>query len=144
MEITTTSWLIWELSNLESKKLSYRVQLQELEQELEQSELIQRINKWKHLLKQLEEKEIELKNNWIKILQDSWIDKFEANWVCVKLKTSLWRLIIEDEDIVPDEYKKVKTSYTIDKKELKKDIQEWVIIEWVSIEKTIDLDIKFI
>jgi len=143
MELTTTSWLIWELSNLESKKLSYRVQLQELEQELEQSELMQRINKWKALLKELEEKEIELRKNWIKILQDSWIDKFEANWVCVKLKTSPWRLIIEDEDIIPDEYKKVKTSYTIDKKELKKDIQEWVIIEWVSREKTIDLDIKF-
>lgn len=143
MELTTTSWLIWELSNLESKKLSYRVQLQELEQELEQSELMQRINKWKALLKELEEKEIELKKNWVKILQDSWIDKFEANWVCVKLKTSPWRLVILDEDLISDEYKKVKTSYTIDKKAIKEDMKEWVIIDWVELEQDITLDIKF-
>jgi len=141
-ELTTTSWLIWTLSWLQSKKLEYQALVAKLEAELEQSELVQRINKGKELLRELNLQEIEIKNQWLEILEKAGLDKFEANWIEVRRKESIWRLVIHNEDELSD-YKKEKITYTIDKKQIKEDLKEWVIIEWVSIEKNITLEIKY-
>jgi len=141
--ISTTPWLIAELSRIKSKTLEYKALVAKLELELQESELVKRINKWKDLLKELNCEEISFKNKWIEILQASWIDKFESNWIQVKLKQSVWRLVIDDETQIPEEYKKEKITIQIDKLTLKKDIHEWVIIDGVKIEQTLSLDIKY-
>lgn len=145
-ELTTTNGLISNLSDIQTRKLKYQALIAELEQELNESDLVKRINKWKEMLKELNLEEIEAKNKWIQILQQANIDKFEANWVQVKLKESLWRLVIEDEDKIVDDYKteEVKTTIKIDKNAIKKDMKEWVIIEWVRLDKDITLDIKYL
>jgi len=140
--ISTTPWLISELSRIKSKTLEYKALVSKLELELSESELMKRINKWKDLLKELAEQEITLKNQWIEILQKSWIDKFEANWIKVRLKNSIWRLVIEDDSKL-DDYKKEKVTITIDKKAIKEDLKEWLIIEWVKIEQDVTLEIKY-
>ena len=88
--------------------------------------------------------ETELKNKWIEILQTAWIDKFESNWTEVRIKTTAWSLKIDDEEKLDDCYKKTvtKTTTSIDKNEIKKDMKEWVIIEWVTLEKKVTLEIK--
>jgi len=144
MEITTTTWLISNIQDITLKKLEAQTLLQKLEQELRESELQQRINKWKELLKELEQEEVEIKNQWIKILQNSWVDKFEANWVEVRLKTSAWKLVVTEQDLIPEEYIKTttKTTTSVDKTALKKAMKEWEIFDWCKIEQTLTLEIK--
>jgi len=141
--ISTTPWLIAELARIKSKTLEYQALVSKLEIELKSSELMQRISKWKELLKELNCEEISMKNKWIEILQKAWIDKFESNWVQVKLKQSIWRLVVEDEEKIPEEYKKEKITIQVDKKAIKDDIKEWLIIDGVTIEQTLSLDIKY-
>ena len=141
----TNTWIITELSSIQTKKMQYKSRLAELKWELEESELMKQIRLWEQMIKELELEEIEMQNKWIQLLQSSWIDKFEANGVEIRLKTSPWSIKYskEIEDTIPDEYKKSKTTFTIDKTALKKDILEWLIIDWVSIEKTVSLEIKY-
>lgn len=141
----TTTWLITEIQTVTIDKLKAQTLLNELEIELQQSDLVARINKGKEYLKELTEKETEIKNQWIEILQKSNIDKFEANWIEVRLKTSPWRVVITEEDLVPDEYKKevVKTTISIDKKALWKAMKEWEIFDGVILEKDVSLEISY-
>ena len=143
-EITTTNGLVNELNSITVKKLQYQVNLNELELELAESELLARINKGKALITELNKQETELKNKWIEILQTAWINKFESNWTEVRIKTTAGSLKIDDEDKLDDCYKKTvtKTTTSIDKNEIKKDMKEWVIIEWVTLEKKVTLEIK--
>jgi hypothetical protein len=72
------------------------------------------------------------------------LKKFEAlNWTIIQLNETPWALIIENEKIVPKEYIIKKITKTIDKKQLKEDIKEWLILEWVSIKKDYNLVIKY-
>ena len=143
--ITTTSWLIANLSDIASKKIQYQWLIAKYKEELEQSELSQKIKKWEEMLKEINLQEIELKNQWLDILDKAWIDKFEANWVEVRIKTSPWSLVVTDEDLIDDEYKSevVKTTIKIDKNAIKKDLKEWVIVEWVLLKQEKTLEIKY-
>ena len=143
-DITTTNGLVTELNKITVTKLQYQCNLNELELELAESDLLARINKGKALIAELNKQETELKNKWIEILQTAWIDKFESNWTEVRIKTTAWSLKIDDEEKLDDCYKKTvtKTTTSIDKNEIKKDMKEWVIIEWVTLEKKVTLEIK--
>ena len=145
-ELTTTSWLIWTLSWIQSKKLEFQSLVTKLEEELEQSELVQRINKGKELLKELQLQEIEIKNNGIKILEKAWINKFSANGIEIRLKVSVWKLIIDSEKDIDNCYKTEKTTVTtlIDKNAIKADMKEWVIVEWVTLQQDKTLEIKYL
>jgi len=144
-KITTTSWLIWTLSWIQSKKLQYKELISKLEDELLETDLYKRSITWKNLLKELEQEEIELKKQWLEILDKAWIDKFEANWIEVRKKVWIWSLIIDDADKIDNDYKteETKTTIKINKNEIKKDLKEWVIIQWVHLEQKISLEIKY-
>jgi len=139
-------WLIWELSRIQTQKLEYKENLIKLKNELEDSMLMARIKKWEAMIKELESKEVELKSKWLEILEKSGIDKFETDWVEVRKKTSVWRLIVDDENLIPEDYKETETitKTKINKKELKEDIKQWVIIEWCHLEQDIELVIKYL
>jgi len=141
--LTTTNSLIGTLSTIKSKKLEYQLLLAKYEEELANSELMKKIQKWKDMIKNLEEQEKEARKKWISILQEAGIDKFSANWVEVRLKTSIWKLVVDDENLVPKEYKKEIIKTAFQKKEIKEDIKQWLVIDWVRIEKETTLEIKF-
>jgi len=144
MEISTTSWLIWTLSWIQSKKLEYNSLINKLEIEIEESELVRRLMKWKAMLRELEQEELEIKKQWLLILEKAWINKFEANGIEVRKKISVWRLVIDNEDNLSEYTKEVvKTTKTIDKKAIKEDLKQWLIIDWVHLEKDVTLEIKF-
>lgn len=144
-EITTTSWLIGTLSGIQSKKLEYQSLITKLEAELEESDLVKRINKWKELLREINLQEIETKNQWLEILEKAWLDKFEANWIEVRKKISAWSLIIDDQDKIDAEYKEevVKTTIKVDKKKIKADMKDWIVIDWVHLDQKVTLEIKY-
>lgn len=144
-KISTTSGLIATISDIQSKKLEYERLIMKLEIELEESDLVRRIMKWKELLKEVKEKEIEIKKQGIEILNKAWIKQFEWNWVNVSVKSSAGRLIIEDESKIPEEYKEtvIKETIKIDKKEIKENIKLWEVIEGVKIEQDVSLVVKF-
>jgi hypothetical protein len=74
---------------------------------------------------------------------ESWLKKFEwLDWTIVQLNKKPWALVIENEDLIPKEYFKEKTTVTVDKTTLKKDISEWLIIEWCYISEDYSLVIK--
>ena len=50
--------------------------------------------------------------------------------------------IIEDEELIWDEYKKEKVSITVDKTAIKKDLEAWKEIKWARIEERSNLFIK--
>ncbi len=53
------------------------------------------------------------------------------------------QLIVDNQDLVPNELKKhIPESYIIDKTELKKLIKNWELIEWVHIEEKSNLQIR--
>ena len=143
MELTTTG-LISEIQNITLEKLKAQTLLQNLELELQESDLQQRINKGKEIIKELWNKETEIRNQWIEILKESWIEKFESNWVEVRIKTSPWKLVITEEELIPEEYKKTttKTTTTVDKKLIKENMKEWEIIDWCILEQDVKLEVK--
>ena len=146
MKELTTSSLITELSDITSKKLDYNNQITALQEELAQSELVSRITKWQAMITELNAREIEIKNNGIKILQESWIDKFEANWVEVRIKTTAWSLIVTEQELIPKEFIKTTTKVTesVDKKALKEAImKDWEVIDWCKIEQKVSLEVKY-
>jgi len=140
----TTLWLVWDLSEIQTKKLEYQLNLEKLKNELESSMLMIRIRKWEEMLKQLNEKENELKSKWLELLNKSNIDKFESNWVQVRKKTSIWKLIIDNEDEVPKDYIKTETITKINKNEIKNDLKQGVIVPWVHLEQDVTLEIKYL
>ena len=142
-ELTTNS-LITEINALTVKKMQYKAIIAELELELYEGDIMTRINTGKTMLKELEVSETELKNKWIEILQSANIDKFESNGTTVSIKVSPGKLIIEDESLITDDYKKTttKTTTTVDKKAVKEDLAQGVIIEGVRLEKEVKLEIK--
>lgn len=144
-KITTTPALVATLSDITSKKLEYNNLVTELQEELAQSELVSRITKWQAMIAELNKQETDIKNQWIEILKSAWIDKFEANWVEVRVKTTAWSLVIDEEDLIPEEYKteKVKTTISVDKKLIKENMKQWEIIDWVHIEQKVSLEVKY-
>ena len=144
MQELTTNWLITEIQTVTIDKLKAQTLLNELEIELNESELVTMINKQKTLIKELNTQETEIKNKGIEILQKAGIDKFESNWIEVRIKTSPWKLVITEESLIPTEYIKevVKTTKSVDKKLIKENMKEWEIIDWCHLEQDVTLEIK--
>ena len=143
MEITTTG-LINSLQEITSKKLKTQTKLQNYELELKESDLNLKIEIYKNMLRDLEKEETEIRNNWIKILQEAWLDKVESNWVSIRIKTLPWKLIIIEEALIPHEYLKTttKTTTTVDKKLIKENMKEGEIIDGCKLEQTVKLEVK--
>ena len=142
----TSIWLIQNLTDIQSKKIEYENLIMKLEIELEESDLVRRIMKGKEMLKELKLEEIDLKNKWINLLQKSNIKEFTSWSTKVRIKESPWKLIIDDESLIPEQYKEevTKTTIKIDKKELKEDMKQGEIIEWVHLDQDVTLEIKYL
>jgi hypothetical protein len=73
----------------------------------------------------------------------SWVKKFEwLNWTIIQLNKSPWSLVIENEDLIPVDYRTSKIVTTIDKKKIKDDIKMWCIVDWCFISEDYSLVIK--
>jgi len=74
-------------------------------------------------------------------LQNAWIEKINVWTFALSFRKSK-SLIVEKEDNIPNAYMKEKTTVTVDKATLKKDIEDGLVIEWVHIQVKHNLQIK--
>ena len=137
-------WIIDTLNSIELMKSDLNLQLLNKKEMLRKLDLFQEIHDLEISIKQLEKQDEDIREQGKQLLLNAWLKKFEAlNGTLIQLNETPWRIVIDNEDIKElDEYKKAKTTYTIDKKQLKEDILQGVIIGWVRIEKDFTLVIK--
>lgn len=134
--VETLNWIELMKAKLNSDLLTKK-------QALIESDLYQEIHSLELSIKQLEKQDEEVREKGKELLLNAWLKKFEnLDGTIIQLNETPWQLVIQDESLIPDEYKKTKTTISIDKTTLKNDIKEWLIIEWVSIEKDYKLVIK--
>ena len=135
-------WIVDELNAITIKKIEWSKLLAELQEELEWSELYKRIQAWKQVISDLNTKELELKETGKQLMLSTGMKKFEAiGWTIVQLNKKPWKLVIWDDADV-SEYEKTKTTTTVDKALIKRDLKEWLKIKWVFIEDDYTLVIK--
>lgn len=141
-QITTQS-IVDTLNSIELMKANLNLQLLNKQEELKSLDLYKEIKDLEISIKQLEKQDEEIREQGKQILLSNWLKKFEAlDWTIIQLNKTPGALVIENEDLVPKEYKKEKVTISIDKKALKEDIKQGLIIEWVSIEEDYNLVIK--
>jgi len=141
-QITTQS-IVDTLNSIELMKANLNLQLLNKQEELRNTDLYKEIKDLEISIKQLEKQDEEIREQGKQILLSNWLKKFEAlDWTIIQLNKTPGALVIKNEDLVPKEYKKEKVTISIDKKALKEDIKQGLIIEWVSIEEDYNLAIK--
>ena len=135
--------LVDQLDNLTSQSLIKSWELAKKKEELQQSDLYKEIQELESEISSIKKQDTELRELWKELMIQKWAKKFEAlNWTIVQLNKKPWKLIIEKDAVIPEEYKKEKVTVSVDKKSLKEDVKEWTIIDWVSISEDYSLVIK--
>lgn len=144
MENIATQWLIEKINSNLVSQANKNLELSNLKAELENLDLVKNIKLLELEIKGLWKLDTELREEWKQLLINTGIKKFEAlDWTIIQLNKKPWALVIEDESISElEEYKKEKITITIDKKQLKEDITQWVIVPGVYITTDYSLVIK--
>ena len=104
-----------------------------LEQELYKTEFYQWILAKKAELRELEKTEQEAKDNIVKQMLKYDLKSIEFTHQKFTLKRTPGSIVIQDEKVVPAEYKKEKTEIVIDKKALKEAVANWLVLDGVEI-----------
>lgn len=136
-------WIIDQISANELEIIARKWKIAELKAELNEHPLVKQIEALELSLREYSNADVEMRSHMKESMMKLGMKKFEAlDGTVVQLNKKPWKLIIEDKDKVPDEYKKEKVTVSIDNKSLKEDIKEGVIIDGVSISEDYSLVIK--
>ena len=139
----TTQWIVDNYSLLRKDQLRLQLDIEYKKEELESLDLYKEIKSMERNLSELGKKEKELMKIGKQLLLSNWIKKFEAlDGKVVQLNKLPPKLLIVEEDNIPEEYYTTKTTISIDKKTLKDHIKNWVIIDWCYISEDFRLVIK--
>ena len=135
--------MIDTLNGIELMTTKLNLELFNKKEALKNLELYKEIQDIEISIKQLQQQEEQIREQGKQILLNAWLKKFEAlDWTVIQLNSTPWALVIEDESKVPKEYIKEKITTSIDKKTLKEDIKQGLIVDWCSIEVDYNLVIK--
>lgn len=135
--------IIDTINSIELMKSNLNLELLNKKEELKKIDLFQEIHDIEISIKQLEQQDDEIREQWKQILLNAWMKKFEAlDWTVIQINATPPSVKIINEDLIPNEYKKTITTTTIDKKLIKEEINLWVIIDWVELVSDYKLVIK--
>ena len=135
--------IIDTLNGIELITTKLNLELFNKKEALKNLELYKEIQDIEISIKQLQKQEEQIREQGKQILLNAWLKKFEAlDWTIIQLNSTPWALFIQDESKVPKEYIKEKITTSIDKKQLKEDIKQGLIVDWCSIEVDYNLVIK--
>lgn len=136
--------IVEQINTITIQSLTKRQELAKKKEELQNLELYQEIEDLESELSSLSKQDSELRETGKQLLLEKGIKKFEAlDGTTIQLNKKPWALVIEDESKIPDHYKKAKTTISIDKATLKKDITSGEItIDGVSISEDYTLVIN--
>lgn len=115
------------------KKSTLATEIMNLKEELYQTEFYQMITKKEQELKEIEKQEQDMKNNIVNQMLEFDLKSIEFNHQKFTLKRTPWSIVINNEQYIPEEYKKEKKEVVVDKKALKEAIQNWLVVDWVDI-----------
>lgn len=134
--------LVIKIQHIEKDILQNNVSLLEAKEQLHNSELFKKVYELEKEQRENNKQLEELKETAKNVLIDNNIKSFESiSWTVLKLKKTPWKLVITNNELIPTEY--IINTPSINKKELKKDIQEWLIIDWVTIESDYIFNINY-
>ncbi len=136
-------WIVDTLNKITIDTITKRAELVKKQEEMKGTTIYNEISNLEYELKELSKQDKEIKEQWKQILLDSWIKKFEAlDWTIIQLNKKPWKLIITEELLIPTEYRIEKTTKSLNKKDIKDNIKQWEIIDWVEIQEDYNLIIK--
>lgn len=111
---------IWNnIRDIQNKIWSLKVEIANLEQELHSSEFRKNIQDKKQMLQVYENIENEQKTNIVNSMLSNGLKSVEFVNQKFTLKKNPWSLKINDEEMIPQEFKKEKVEIVIDKKAIK-------------------------
>lgn len=111
---------IWNnIRDIQNKIWSLKVEIANLEQELHLSEFRKNIQDKKQMLQVYENIENEQKTNIVNSMLSNGLKSVEFVNQKFTLKKNPWSLKINDEEMIPQEFKKEKVEIVIDKKAIK-------------------------
>ena len=135
-------WLIPRITRLSIEKISIQNDINRIQKELEESPLFLELHNTKQFLIIMEKEESELREQGKQIMLENGLKKFEMlDGTVVQLNSTPWALILEEWVQLDKKYYKEKTTFTMDKVQVKKDFMEWLILD---PGVTIESDYKFI
>ena len=136
-------WTIDQIYNIWLERSDKLAKLADMISEQNNSKLSRDISILQSSIKELESEEEKIRDYMKQVMIDSNMKKFQAlDGNMVQLDKKPWKLLINDSAIIPSEYKKEKVTILVDKKSLKEDIKQGLIIEGVSILEDYNLIIK--
>lgn len=139
----TTQWIVEKINSNMVQSMQLKAKIVDYDREIQESLAYCEKEKLQEQLREIEKQDFELRELAKQKLIDAGMKKFEAlDGTIVQLNKKPWALKIEDESVIPEEYKKEKVTISIDKTALKKDVQEWLILDGVYITEDYTLVIK--
>lgn len=139
-EKQTELQVIWNnIRDLQNKIWNLKIDIANLERELQETEFRKTIQEKKQALQILENIEAEQKTNIVNSMLENGLKSVEFINQKFTLKKTPWSLKILDEEMIPQEFKKEKVEIVIDKKAIKdkitagEDIAGCEIIYWHSL-----------
>lgn len=127
------------IRDLQNKIWNLKIDIANLERELQETEFWKSIQEKKQALQVLENIEAEQKTNIVNSMLENGLKSVEFVNQKFTLKKTLWSLKILDEEMIPQEFKKEKVEIVIDKKAIKdkitagEDIAGCEIVYWHSL-----------
>lgn len=126
-------------SELQNKAINYALAIKNIE--AEESIIKSEIERLKKLKERREKLSKKLRENILYAMERYDVPKVESPTINLSLRKSK-RLIIEEDENIPARFVTVIQSLSVDKKELKKEIQEGLTVEGVYIQENKNLQIR--
>lgn len=132
--MTDTLQTNWEnIRTLQNQRASAELQLANLQEELHNSELWKKIEEKQKEVRELNDREIAMKDSILAWMIANWLKTVEFTNQRFTAKQNPWSVNIIDEEMIPQNFKKLQTKVVVDKTAIKKAIQAWEEIVWAEV-----------
>lgn len=132
--MTDTLQTNWEnIRTLQNQRASAELQLANLQEELHNSELWKKIEEKQREVRELNDRETAMKDNILAWMIANWLKTVEFTNQRFTAKQNPWSVNIIDEEMIPQNFKKLQTKVVVDKTAIKKAIQAWEEVVWAEV-----------
>lgn len=132
--MTDTLQTNWEnIRTLQNQRASAELQLANLQEELHNSELWKKIEEKQREVRELNDRETAMKDSILAWMIANWLKTVEFTNQRFTAKQNPWSVNIIDEEIIPQNFKKLQTKVVVDKTAIKKAIQAWEEVVWAEV-----------
>lgn len=132
--MTDTLQTNWEnIRTLQNQRASAELQLANLQEELHNSELWKKIEEKQKEVRELNDRETAMKDSILAWMIANWLKTVEFTNQRFTAKQNPWSVNIIDEEMIPQNFKKLQTKVVVDKTAIKKAIQAWEEVVWAEV-----------